>query len=100
MANFLTRAEIDLILEGVTSKDLFASLPAGQTEVNGGEVAGKVFEHSAQRQNYGADALERVHLSDGVYLAGRLGELFSDSPKDEPTVPSLLSPDSGDSAPI
>lgn len=95
--NFLSRPEIDLILGTITSRDLFAALGGQQgAEVQGGEVAGKVFEAAAERQGYGKEALDRVRVADGIYLAGELGELFSDGPKDEPTEESPASLATGD----
>lgn len=92
--NFLTRAQVDSILGGITSRDLFAAFPEG-TVVSGAEVAGAVFEKAAERQGHGAEALDRVHIRDGVYLAGRLGELFADGPKEGATKGSRTSRASG-----
>lgn len=94
MANFLTRTDLDLILGGITARDLFAAFPEGAV-VNGAEIAGAVFEKAAERQGYGTEALDRVHVQDGVYLAGRLGELFADGPKDGATKGSRTSRASG-----
>lgn len=90
--NFLTRPEIDLILATITSRDLFAALGGQTGEVQGGEVAGKVFEAAAERQGFGKGTLDRVKISDGIYLASALGELFSDGPKGESTEPLPDSP--------
>ena len=95
-SNLLSRKQIDSILKGITSRDLFAALPKGETEVSGGDIAGKVFEAGAERQGHGAEALDRVSVRDGIYLASALGELFSDGPKDQPTEESPASPATGD----
>lgn len=96
MDNHLSRADIDKIIEGITSRDLFAALGSEQGEVKGGEVAGKVFEAAAERQGYGALALDRIGIADGIYLASALGELFSDGPKDDASEESPASPVTGD----
>ena len=93
--NFLSRAQIDEVLETITSRDLFAALSGETGQVQGGEVAGKVFEAAAQRQGHGSGVLDRVTLPDGIYLAGQLGELFSDGPKDDDSEESPASPDTG-----
>lgn len=91
--NFLTRAEIDLILEGMTARDLFAVV--GTASMNkGAEVAGNAFEASAARQGYGDLVLDRVQPRDAVYLAGKLGELFeSEDPKASGGASSRPSPE-------
>ena len=94
--NFLSRAEIDLILATITSRDLFAALGGQTGEVQGGEVAGKVFEAAAERQGYGPGCLDRVRVNDGIYLAAALGELFSDGPKEGSTEDLPVSPATGD----
>lgn len=83
--NFLTREEIDQVIGGITSRDLFASLSGVTGQVEGGQIAGKVFEAAAERQGKGKEALDRVSIFDGIYLATALGELFSDGPKEEAT---------------
>lgn len=94
--NHLTRADIDLIIAAITSRDLFAALGDEQGQVKGGEVAGKVFEAAAERQGYGPLALDRITVADGIYLASELGELFSDGPKGDATEESPASPVTGD----
>ena len=97
--NFLSRPDIDLILGGMTARDIFAAMPAGQTD-NGGMVAGNAFESAAERQGYGKQALDRVKPGDALYLATALGEAFGqDNPKADSIEPSLASQDIGDSAP-
>lgn len=83
--NFLTREEIDEVISKITSRDLFASLSGETGQVQGGEIAGKVFEAAAERQGKGKEALDRISITDGIYLASALGELFSDGPKEEAT---------------
>lgn len=98
--NFLTRGEIDSIIHGMTARDIFAAMPAGQSEVRGAAVAGDAFEAAALRQGFGPGALDRVTPGDAVYLAGELGEVFQQgAPKDDATGASPDSPASGDSAP-
>lgn len=98
--NFLTRGEIDAIIQGMTARDVFSAMPAGQTEVKGAEVAGDAFEAAAKRQGFGEGALDRVTPSDAIYLASTLGEVFNaGTPKDDASEASLDSPASGDSAP-
>lgn len=93
--NFLTRAEIDQIIAGMTSRDLFNAMPQGEV-VAGAEIASRVFEKAAERQGFGMEALDRVHMSDAVYLAGLLGEVFTqDSPKGDDGEASPDSPASG-----
>jgi hypothetical protein len=98
--NFLTREQIDSIVEAMTARDIFAAMPSGQsTEVNGGELAGKAFESAAERQGHGAGALDRVKPGEAVYLARLLGEVFAEGPKDASTETSQGSSDTGDSVP-
>ena len=83
--NFLSREEIDSILQGMTARDLFSAMPS-QGEVSGAETAGKTFESAAERQGYGAGALDRVKISDAAYLSEELGGVLSaDSPKADAT---------------
>lgn len=99
-SNFLHRAEIDTILGGMTARDIFAAIPGGQTTAQGAEVAGSAFEHAAERQGYGKEALDRVRPADAVYLANAIGEVLSqESPLASDTASSPPSPASGDSAP-
>ena len=98
--NFLSRPDIDLILGGMTARDIFAAIPGGQATAQGAEVAGAAFEHAAERQGYGKEALDRVRPADAVYLANAIGEVLSqESPLASATVSSQPSQDSGDSAP-
>ena len=94
--NFLSRAEIDTILGGMTARDIFAAIPSGQNTAAGAEVAGSAFESAAERQGYGKEALDRVLPGDAIYLAQQLGEaLSSDSPLVDDTGGQPNSPDSG-----
>lgn len=92
--NFLTRAQIDEILSAMTTRDLFAAFPEG-VQVSGADIAGRVFEKAAERAGHGAEALDRVTIADGIYLAGALGEKFADGPKDAATKASRTSRASG-----
>jgi len=85
-ANFLSREQIDTILEGMTARDIFAAMPDSTEKVNGSKVASIAFESAAERQGHGAGALDRVKPLDGMYLASAIGELLSvDSPKADAT---------------
>lgn len=89
MDNFLTRDQIDSILDAMTARDIFAAIPGtkdAREVLKGGEIAGQAFESAAERQGHGALTLDRVRPADAIYLAQRLGEVFaSDSPKDGAT---------------
>lgn len=76
-SNFLHRTDIDLILRGMTARDIFAAIPGNQNVAQGAEVAGNAFEHAAERQGYGKEALDRVRPVDAVYLANAIGEVLS-----------------------
>ena len=98
--NHLSREEIDTILHGMTARDIFAAIPGGQATAEGAEVAGAAFEHAADRQGYGKEALDRVRPADAVYLANAIGEVLSqDNPKASDTASSPNSPGTGDSPP-
>lgn len=95
--NRLSRADLDIIVAGMTARDLFAAMPAGQAEVKGADVAGEAFESAASRQGYGEGALDRVTPGDAVYLAGLLSETLQvGGPKAESGAPSPDSADIGD----
>lgn len=95
--NFLTRDQVDSILDAMTARDIFGAIPGGRDPsqaLKGGEIAGETFERAAERQGHGLLALDRVRPGDAIYLAQRLGEVFNqDAPKDGSTEPS---PDSSD----
>lgn len=96
MANWLTRAQIDDILKGMTGRDIFAAIPAGESNLEGAEVAASVFEAAAERQGHGTEALDRIKPTDAIYLAQQLGEVFQqDGPKGKRSGPSPASVDSG-----
>lgn len=98
--NALSRVEIEGIIQGMTARDIFAVIPnAGETP-EGGKVAGDAFEAAAERQGYGALALDRVSPADAIYLGQLLGEVFNqDSPKGEGTAQLPDSSDTGESTP-
>ena len=86
MSNFLSRSEIEAILEGMTARDIFAVIRSGGDPSKGAQVAGDAFEAAASRQGYGEGVLDRVRPKDAIYLAEQLSEVFtSDSPKDGTT---------------
>ena len=95
--NMLTRPQVDEIVKHMTPRDLFNAMPTGEDGIKAGaEVAANVFEQAAERQGFGAGALDRLSMADGVYLAGLLGEVFqSATPKDEPPSGKPRSRDSG-----
>lgn len=98
MANRLTRAELDLIIEGMTARDIFAAAPSGDdaSKIKGTDTAGIAFEKAAERQGYGAEALDKVGAGDAIYLATAIGEALNmGSPKADDTEGSPTSPDSG-----
>lgn len=76
--NFLTREQVDEILGFVTARDLFQAMPGDGSTLKGPEIAGKVFESAAERQGFGAGALDRVRFQDAPYLAQALGDMFRD----------------------
>lgn len=97
--NFLTREQIDSILEAMTARDIFAAMPSGRNtgEIAGGEIAGNTFEKAAERQGHGPLALDRVKPRDAVYLAQELGEVFGTAtPKGDSTEPLPDSFDTGE----
>lgn len=99
MSNLLTRAQVEEIVAHMTPRDLFNAMPTGEeAEVAAGaEIAAKVFEAAAERQGFGAEALDRVSMADGVHLAGLLGEVFkSATPKGKRPAGLPASPGSGD----
>lgn len=81
--NFLTRGEIDEIVDHMTPRDLFAAMPKEQgVTAAGPEIAAQMFDAAAERQGKGQLALDRVHMTDATYLAERLGEVLTQgSPK-------------------
>jgi hypothetical protein len=99
--NFLTREQIDSILDGMTARDIFAAMPEDPgSQAKGSEIAGNTFEKAAERQGHGTEALDRVRPADAVYLAGALGEVFTlAGPKADAGESSPPSAASGDSAP-
>ena len=98
MANFLTREQLDTILEGMTARDIFAAMPSDGGPVQGAAVAGNAFEAAAERQGHGKETLDRVTPADALYLAGALGELFTVAgPKAETGADSPASAASGGS---
>lgn len=100
MSNFLSRSEIEAILNGMTARDIFAVVRSGGDPDKGAQVAGDAFEAAALRQGYGEGVLDRVRPGDAIYLAQELSEVFtSDSPKDGTTGDSPDSSGIGESAP-
>lgn len=95
-SNFLSREQIDSILEGMTARDIFAAMPSGTESPQGANIAGEAFERAAERQGHGKETLDRVRAKDSMYLASALSEAFAvTGPKDD-TAGSPPSPDSGD----
>lgn len=98
----LSRGELEQIIEGMTARDIFQAAPDASDvgNVKGGDTASKVFDIAAERQGFGALALDRVSPGDATFLAGLLGESLNvGGPKAEDTEESPASPATGDSAP-
>lgn len=98
----LTRAEVEQIVDGMNARDVFLATPDQNQDVSkikGIETASRLFEIAAERQGFGADALNRVAVSDAMFLANLLSESLNvGGPKAEDTGASPASPDTGDSA--
>ena len=95
---FLTRAEIQQIVDGMTARDIFAAMPGQSSdEIRGADIAGAAFDAAAKRQELGEGALDRVRPSDATWLAELLSEaLNAGSPKADGTEVLQASPATGD----
>lgn len=82
---WLTREQIDSVIESMSASDLIDALGDGKT-VQGPKMAGDAFNAAAARLGFsnGTPATEHVRVGDFSYLAGRIGEVVnSDSPLSE-----------------
>lgn len=97
----LTRADLDRIVDGMSARDIFRSgmVDSTEGEVSGSERAESIFDYAAERQGYGAKALDRVSIGDTVYLSNLLGEALNmGTPKADSSPESLPLSDTGASA--
>jgi hypothetical protein len=94
----LTRADLDRIVDGMSARDIFRSGMVNATEeVTGSERAESIFDYAAERQGYGAKALDRVSIGDTVYLSNLLGEALNmGTPKADSSPESQPSSDTGE----
>lgn len=95
--NFLSRDQITEIIDGMTARDIFNSVPDAEPgKLKGSAMAGAAFEAAAERQGHGKETLDRVRPVDAIFLANLLGEAFSaEDPKVEGGESSQNSADSG-----
>jgi hypothetical protein len=97
----LTRAELEKIVDGMSARDVFNATPDQSQDVGkikGTETASRMFELAAERQGFGADALDRVSVGDAIHLANLLSESLNvGGPKAEDIEALPISDDTGDS---
>lgn len=94
---WLTRADIEAVIEGMNADDLIEGV-ASKGDAGGGVLLVRAaFTRAAERLGYGPEATARVRGSDFQYLALRLGEVVNvESPLSVGTVASLTSATSGE----
>ena len=93
---WLTREQIDSVLEQLSADDLVKAYPADPDNPLKLPVA--MFDNAAQRAGHGEKAIAKVRLTDLNYLTQRLGEVVNvDSPLSAGTSDLLNSPDPGES---
>lgn len=75
---WLSREEIDSIIDGMSAADLLDALGDG-TSVKGAKMLGTAFDSAAARAGYsnGTSATEHVRVRDFKYLADELGKVVS-----------------------
>lgn len=79
MAEWISREDIDRIIDGLSADDIIEAVGEGRTA--SAKVAGAAFNHSAERLGFGEKATTRVSLQDFQYMANRIGEVVNlDSP--------------------
>ena len=81
MPDWLTREDIDAVLEQLSADDVIEAIGDGRQA--GARIAGEVFNQGAERLGLanGSKATARVKISDFQYLANRIGEVVNvDSP--------------------
>jgi hypothetical protein len=92
----LTRAQQEEIVDGLSAGDV---IRVTGTEGNPSEKAEAIFNRGAERQGFGAEALDRVPIADTAYLSELLSEALNmGGPKADDTSQSPSSADTGDSA--
>ena len=95
----LSRADVQKIVDGLSTRDLFsvARTEEDASAVKGAEIAADIFDHGAERQGWGPNALDRVPLADGPWVMELLSESLNvGTPKAEDGLESLASADTGD----
>ena len=92
---WLTREQIDSVLEQLSADDLVKAYPADPDNPLKLPVA--MFDNAAQRAGHGEKAIARVRLNDLNYLTQKLGEVVNvDSPLSAETSSSLDSANTGE----
>ena len=92
---WLTREQIDAVLEQLSADDLVKAYPADPDNPLKLPVA--MFDNAAQRAGHGEKAIARVRLNDLNYLTQKLGEVVNvDSPLSAETSSSLDSANTGE----
>jgi len=95
--DWLTREQIDQVLEHISAADLIEAVGDGTRP--GSKVAGLAFDSAAHRMGLsnGTPATENVRANDFVYMATQLGEAINvDSPLSGKTSDLLASAEPGD----
>ncbi len=83
MTDWLTRTEIDEVIDSLSADDLIEATSAG---VKDAKIAGVAFNRAAARNGKGDDATQRVKAGDFVYLATAIGGVINvDGPLPEGT---------------
>jgi len=93
--DWLTREQIDQVIENLAAADLIDASGDGKTSA---QVAAAAFDSAAKRMNLsnGTRATEHLKLADLSYMADALGEAVNiDSPKSEESSGQPGSPDLG-----
>ena len=92
MADWLTRAQIQDVVENLSADDLIRATTTGQ----GAEIAGIAFNSAAARMGT-EDATSKVKAADFQYLAEQIGGAINvESPLSEDTESLLNSADTGE----
>ena len=82
---WLSREQIDSVIDGMSAADLIDALGDGE-KVNGSKMAGDAFNAAAARlgMSNGTPATEHVSMKDFAYLAAAIGEAVNtESPLSE-----------------
>ena len=77
-SDWLTREQIDAIIDGMSAADLLEAIGDGTT-VKGAKMLGTAFDAAASRAGFsnGTSATEHVRIRDFKYLADELGKVVS-----------------------